>query len=691
MGNITRLADDLCNQIAAGEVVERPASVVKELVENAIDAGSTRIAIDIGAGGTGVVRVTDNGAGMDETDAVLAVERHATSKIRAVGDLLSLSTFGFRGEALPSIASVSKFSLRSRCHHADAGVEVSVESGRVTVVPCGMAPGTIVEVRELFFNVPARRKFLKSVGSESAAVSSAVEGLTLSQPTVAFVLHRDGKLVREWLRVSSREQRATLNRQEDQLAPMRGERGPLKVEAYLSPPERARTGANGLAVLVNDRVIRDRLLSRIVAQAYGSVLDPGRYPVGAVYIDIDPSLVDVNVHPQKAEVRFADARAVQDALFRIVTEGLAGSFGIAPASRIDRQRQHTIASHGSFSPHASPPMSSSSLTHASAVPSRPDRSFEHPPWTSTQERSRNEGARVSSGESDPWGLSPRGADKQATEPEAWGTPDANSLGRVPSPPIASSQFEPYTEPTSSGQRVSEQWSPRASLVESTDASIPLASQDLFPLAAVPTGAPSVTEGVGGGTNDGKLRFLAQLRSMFLLCEGADGLVIIDQHAAAERVTFARYRRAFYERAVASQRLLVPASLVISAEEMAFLEEEAETIEATGLEIRVVGSNQGLITAVPQILARADPERIARDLLDEARRCGSRGFSGAVDRVLATMACHGSIRAGEAVSAEEAHALIGALDDVEFAGHCPHGRPLLMKIRYSELERLMGRR
>jgi len=190
---------------------------------------------------------------------------------------------------------------------------------------------------------------------------------------------------------------------------------------------------------------------------------------------------------------------------------------------------------------------------------------------------------------------------------------------------------------------------------------------------------------------GQLRYLAQLRMMFLLCEGADGLVIIDQHAAAERVTFSRYRRAYLDRVVASQRLLVPASFGIDSEEMAFVEEESEAIEATGLEIRVVGANQGVVTAVPRLLERADPVRLARDLLDEVRRCGGRGFSGAVDMALATMACHGSIRTGDFVSAEEAESLLSALDDVEFSGHCPHGRPLLMRTRYSDLERLMGRR
>jgi DNA mismatch repair protein MutL len=621
VGTILRLPDELCNQIAAGEVVERPASVVKELVENAIDAAATRIEIDVGAGGIGMVRVTDDGVGMDESDARLAVERHATSKIEAVDDLLSLTTYGFRGEALPSIASVSRFALRTRRRDVDAGVQVSVEGGRVESVPCGMAPGTIVEVRELFFNVPARRKFLKSIGAESAAITTVVEGLALSQPSVAFLLNRDGRAARQWLRATSRKQRAVAGRPEDKLEPVIGERGPLKVEAYLSPPERARTGAGGLSVLVNGRVVRDRVLARIVAQAYGSVLDSGRYPVGVVYLDVDPALVDVNVHPQKAEVRFADARAVQDALFRIVTEGLAGAFGLAPASRAFFSKQ---------APQANGASASTAL----------------PPWMRPNDPGPGLGASEAvAGAPDPWGLRP--------DPQPEAAPVQPALGLRPASSSAA-----WNAP-----------SPGPSFVPS------------------PPSSPARVEEVSYG----HLRFLAQLRNMFLLCEGSDGLVIIDQHAAAERVTFARFRSAYQHRSVASQRLLVPATLPLDAEDVAFVEEGSEAIEATGLELRVVGPTQGLVTAVPQILTRADPARLARDLLDEVRRSGGRGFSDAVDRVLATMACHGSIRAGDPVSPEEAQSLLWALDEVEFGGHCPHGRPLLMRIRYDELERLVGRR
>jgi DNA mismatch repair protein MutL len=625
VGRIIRLPNDLCNQIAAGEVVERPASVVKELVENAIDAEATRIEVDVGTGGIGVVRVTDDGVGMDVRDAALAVERHATSKIAHVDDLLALRTFGFRGEALPSIASVSRFVLRTRQRDAQEGAEVACEGGgELSVRPCGMASGTIVEVRDLFFNVPARRKFLKSVGAESAAVTSAVEGLALSAPSLTFVLRRDGRKARQWLRSGDREQRARESKPDDDLRPVVGVRGPLRVEAYLSAPERARAGAAGLTILINGRVVRDRVLSRIVAQAYGSVLESGRYPVGVVYLDIDPARVDVNVHPQKAEVRFAETRAVHDAVFHTVTEGLAGAFGLAPASRAFLQPPQRPTVSGSAA--AVGPASG----WTAALPAPPVEARDMPPWErhdapkalAPSERSVEHGA-------DPWGLSPLVVVETATQ---------LPLGVSPGVPTSR-----RTNPT------------------------------------------------GGEICFGALRFVAQLRSMFLLCESDDGVVIIDQHAAAERVTFARYSAAYRERTVASQRLLIPVTMSIDAEDAVLIEEGSEAIEATGIDVRVMGPTTAVVTGIPQLLARGDPERLTRDLLDEARRVGGRGFSGAIDLALATMACHGSLRSGEAVSREEAGALLRALDDVDFGGHCPHGRPLLMRIAYEDLERQVGRR
>jgi DNA mismatch repair protein MutL len=334
MGQIRRLPPHLANQIAAGEVVERPASVVKELVENALDAGATRIKVEFELGGVQLLRVSDDGTGMDADDALLALERHATSKISGEADLSSLHTFGFRGEALPSIASVSRLRLVTRARENATATEVVVEGGGAPrVCPAGAGTGTTVEVRDLFFNVPARRKFLKSTGTEAAHVSEALHVSALSRPDASFFLMRDGKVVREWLRVRSRADRARQSLEGERLEACLGERGPLRFEAYLAPPERARAGAAALHLFVNGRPIRDRGLARAVAQAYGSVLEPGRYPLGVVFVELPPERVDVNVHPQKAEVRFDDARALYAAVTRELHPALARAFSVpAPAA-----------------------------------------------------------------------------------------------------------------------------------------------------------------------------------------------------------------------------------------------------------------------------------------------------------------------------------------------------------------------
>ncbi|MGH7271052.1 MAG: DNA mismatch repair endonuclease MutL, partial [Polyangiaceae bacterium] len=329
MSRVQRLPGDLANQIAAGEVVERPASAVKELVENALDAGATRVKVELERGGTALIRVSDDGGGMDAEDASLSLERHATSKLHHLDDLFALATFGFRGEALPSIASVAKLRLVTRARGQDEGTEVVVEGGGpIRSRPTGAAEGTSVDVRDLFFNVPARRKFLKSTATEAAHVSEAMLLAALSRPEVSFFLVRDGRAAREWLRAATRQERTSQAFEDESLVACLAERGPMRVEAYLAPPERARAGAAGLHLLVNGRPVRDRPLARAVAQAFGSVLEPGRYPVGVVYVELPPAEVDVNVHPRKAEVRFAEGRALFDAITRELHKAMAQAFSL---------------------------------------------------------------------------------------------------------------------------------------------------------------------------------------------------------------------------------------------------------------------------------------------------------------------------------------------------------------------------
>lgn len=580
MGRIRKLSDDLANQIAAGEVVERPSSVVKELVENALDAGATRIVVDVEQGGTTLIRVSDDGEGMGPEDALACLERHATSKIENFTDLADLHTFGFRGEALPSIASVSRLVLRTRARGAAEGTEVNVEGGAITSQPCGGAEGTTIEVRELFFNVPARRKFLKATATESAHIGDVILGMALSRPDVTFVLTRDGRPVREHLRATSRAERVRSIMTGERLIECRAQRGPVRVEAMLAPPERARAGATGLSVLVNGRPVRDRMLARAVAQAYGSVLEAGRYPLGAVWVDVPPDLVDVNVHPQKAEVRFADARWIFDAITRELYTVLSQAFGLP------------------------------------AVGPYPNTAWKgETPTLKTLEGAAREAVAIA----------------QATRVLG----DRNLFDPV--------EVNDRTEPQ-------------------------LAEAGMY----------------------ASLSYVGQVRGTFLLCEGDDALFILDQHAAAERVTFHRLKTAHSDKAVEMQRLLVPEVVEVTPSEVAALEENADELARLGVEVRAVGDAAVAVHAVPALLLRKEPARVVRDLVAELSRTAGRPFSAMIDLVLATMACHGSIRAGDPISRQEVDALLNALDEVDFAGHCPHGRPLVMRLAFTELERKVGR-
>ena len=603
------LDDSLADQIAAGEVVERPASVVKELLENALDAGATRVDVEIEGGGITRITVSDDGHGMAEDDARLSIERHATSKLSRFEDLNRLHSFGFRGEALPSIASVSRFSMRTRPRELDAGVELVYSgSGGPSVRPTGMAPGTSITVSDLFYNVPARRKFLRSSGTEAGHVADVVEAAALSRPEVTFSLVRDGRRIREFLRTEEREERVRQVSDGMKLSLCSGERGPMRVDAFLSRPEDARAGSGGLWLLVNNRPVRDRVLSVTIAQAYGSVLERGRYPRGVVYLDLPLPLVDVNVHPQKAEVRFADPRTVSDALYSILSKGLTTAFSLPPANR---------------------------------------------------------GA---------WGRPPAPA------------PTAPAQSPAPSAPASG-------PPTTGLQTVGTSADPTVS-TESTTATI--ASPDLAPIDDAKN-IIAVRDSAAAPIQPAEellwssLRFIAQLRQTYLLCEGRDGIYLLDQHAAAERVNFTKLRHQYQSRAVASQALLFPVTIEVTPAESELVEVHADKIREVGLDVRVRGPETLSIHGVPRLLQRASAERLLRDLLSELSRQGGRSFSAAVDLTLATMACHGSVRAGDPLSAAEVQALLVALDDADFAGHCPHGRPVVTFMSWAELERKVGRR
>lgn len=626
MGRIHVLDDALVDQIAAGEVVERPASIARELLDNAVDAGATRIIVEIGGGGLELVRVTDDGEGMDPDDAVLALRRHATSKLHAIENLETIGTLGFRGEALPSIASVARLVITTRTRAASGGTRVSLDGGGApTITEIGCAPGTSVEVRDLFYNVPARRKFLRAAATESAHIAEVVVRTALAHPALHLELRRDGRAARTYLPTSDLASRTSAVLELATLAHLEGTRDGVHVEALLDAPERARSGTTGLHTFVNRRPVRERTLARAVAFAYGSVLPPGRFPSGVVHITLDPREVDVNVHPQKAEVRFARGRAVLDAITRILAQGLGTSAWGGPAARGQgfwAARVGTTGSERSSEPTVT-------LADLLAVPQ----------------------------------VTSRGSDGDSTTPRAY--EDARDER---TPCVADASTQPSAPSPGEGD---DGWRMRAALR-------PLPTPPELP--ELPTRGPF-----------GTLRVLAQVRRMLLVCEGPDALHVIDQHAADERVQFQRLRRAHAAHEVMVQRLLFPERIEVSPRDAVLIEESRDEILALGLDVTLLGATTAAVHAVPAMLRRATPTRLVRDLVEQLEHSGGRGFGDAVDMAIATMACHGAIRAGDPLSNEEAQALLRSLDEVDdFAGHCPHGRPIVFSVPFSELERRLGR-
>jgi DNA mismatch repair protein MutL len=637
MGKINVLSSALASQIAAGEVVERPASALKELLENALDAGATRCDVEIEGGGITRLSVRDDGEGMTPEDAALCVERHATSKLVRVEDLSRLGSYGFRGEALPSIASVSRLTIETRPAHAELGTRVHVEAGAAAeTTTLGMAVGTRVQISDLFFNVPARRKFLRSSGTEAGHISDVLEAAALSAPQVTFTLERDGRKAREWLRAADRGERVRSAFEDEQLIHCEGQRGPLSLEAFVGRPERARLGAAGLRLFCNGRPIRDRAVLNTIAQAYGSVLERGRYPRGVVYLELPPELVDVNVHPQKTEVRFADTRALTDAVYDLLSRQLASALSLPPAAQRRWAPRQSAPLDGPRATDADVPgVTVPPLANASAAGVRPTSSPDF-------------GANGSGGEVEP----------PVRPNPGWEAPDTRprqqSLLRIE---------------------------------ESTNTDVARLDGYAVHPARAGGGEPRARE---AEVSWRKLRFVAQVRATYLICEAEEGLYVLDQHAAAERVHFHRLKKEYGESKMASQALLFPVTLSVTSVQRELIQEHEPDITRFGFDVQVHAEDTVSIQRVPRLLQRESSERLFRDLLAELSRAG-RGYSAAVDAALSTLACHTAVRAGDALDERQANALLRDLEGVDFAAHCPHGRPIVAFTSWSELERKVGRR
>ncbi len=615
MSRIRLLNPRLANQIAAGEVVERPASVIKELLENSLDAGATRIDVDVEQGGVKLLRVRDDGRGIIEGDLPLALSRHATSKIADLDDLERVATLGFRGEALASVSSVSRLVLTSCAEGAEQAWQVETEGRDMNprVQPAAHPRGTTVEVRDLFFNTPARRKFLRTEKTEFSHLEEVVKRLALSRFDVAFNLRHNGRSVLS-LRPAHTEQEAQRRVASicgpafvEQSVTIDQERGGLRLWGWVGLPTFSRSQADLQYFCVNGRMIRDKLVAHAVRQAYRDVLFNGRHPTFVLFLEVDPAVVDVNVHPTKHEVRFRDGRMVHDFLFSTLYRALAEQRpdGAAPASE-----------------------------------------------------------------------QPLGGELQ--QPAAMPAASGLSAG------VFSGQTHmPLQEPAAS-------WSVPA-MERPSPQQLAGASQGYAGLYGAAASQPTMPAETEAGEVPPLGYALAQLHGVFILAENADGLVLVDMHAAHERITYERLKQAMALEGLRSQPLLVPESLAVSQRQADCAEEHAEWFARLGFALQRMGPETLAIREIPALLRQADAAQLVQDVLADLMEYGtSDRIDAHRNELLATMACHGSVRANRRLTLAEMNALLRDMEQTERSGQCNHGRPTWTRMSMAELDKLFLR-
>ncbi|MCE8003661.1 DNA mismatch repair endonuclease MutL [Billgrantia ethanolica] len=624
----------LANQIAAGEVVERPASVVKELVENAIDAGSRRIEVELEAGGARLIRVRDDGSGIAEDDLPLALSRHATSKIASLEDLEGVASLGFRGEALASISSVSRLELVANVEDDPRGGWRVVAEGRQMeprVTPAPHPRGTSVTVRDLFFNTPARRKFLRTEKTEYGHVEEAFRRLALSRYDITWVLRHNQKTVHQLPAGDDP------TRRERRIAALLGKSfldnalhldlaaGGLRLWGWVGLPTHSRAQADQQYFFVNGRVVRDRLVAHAIRQAYRDVLFHGRHPVFVLYLEVDPTVVDVNVHPTKHEVRFRDGRLVHDFLFSSLHRALAEA---RPAERGAHADDAVVEQDDAAEVREPAPRWQQQPMALHATGDSPAR------VTADRVRAFMNGYRA---------LHPEHEERLLTPQPAEAGADAA---------VASS---PVREAAGVGEAPA---------------------------------LPAVDEGSGIPP----LGFaIAQLHGIYILSQTAQGMIIVDMHAAHERIVYERMKAQVHGGTLQTQPLLVPVSLAASHAEVATAEAEREAFSRLGVELDVAGPETLLVRQVPALLADADVEPLIRDMLGDLERYGrSDRLEAHINELLATMACHGSVRANRRLSVAEMNALLRDMERTERSGQCNHGRPTWTEMSLKQLDRLFLR-
>ncbi|BEP36386.1 DNA mismatch repair endonuclease MutL [Variovorax sp. V59] len=610
---IRELPDELISQIAAGEVVERPASVVRELLDNALDAGARQVTVRLASGGVRLISVEDDGQGIPREELTVALRRHATSKIASLNDLETVGTMGFRGEALAAINAIAELSILSRFAGADGAFALDGRTGELR--PVARAVGTTVEVRELFFATPARRKFLKTDATELAHCIEAVRRHALARPEVGFSVWHDGKLMEQWRAAERREQRLADALSDDfvaQSVAVEHLGGAVRVAGRAGIPDAARSRADQQFFYVNGRFVRDKVLSHAVRSAYEDVLHGQRQPVYALYLDIDPSRVDVNVHPTKIEVRFRDGREVHQAVRHAIENALA-----APRAG------------DAVAPAAPQPFFKPNVPASGATWAQPGINFV---------------------------AAERGAgDFEAMWPQRTGgsEPDSETGGSSPWPAAAAAFRAPAM-----GQPA-----------ESTAPSALSTNEQAWPLG----------------------RALAQLQGIYILAENSQGLIVVDMHAAHERIVYERLKTQLDGAAITSQPLLIPATFAATPQEVATAEACAAVLPTLGLEITPFSPRTLAVRAVPGTLADGDPVELARSVLAElAQHDASTVVQRAQNELLSTMACHGAVRANRKLTIDEMNALLRQMEATERSDQCNHGRPTWRQLSIRELDALFMR-
>ncbi|MGD8788864.1 MAG: DNA mismatch repair endonuclease MutL [Burkholderiales bacterium] len=602
MSQIHILNDLLISQIAAGEVVERPASALKELLENSLDAGASEISVQLHDGGIKQIRVTDNGNGIAQAQLKLALHRHATSKIDSLEDLESVASLGFRGEALASIAAVSHLTLISRSTDAGHGWKVESEAGRLSdAEPAPLAQGTVIDVQDLYFNTPARRKFLRTPATEFGHAEEAFRRIALSRPDVSMSLAHNARV--KW----RLQPGSTANRIRELLGTgFDGDaievdtgQGPLRLSGLIAQPAHSRASRDAQYTFVNGRFVRDRVLVHAIREAYHDVLHHDRHPAYVLFLELDPALVDVNVHPSKTEVRFRESRAVHQFVFHALEKALSATRPGAAAGTVG---------------------SNDNVVHVAHIPSLPST---RPPAPPGQNRT-------------------------------------SFATRQASMPLRAAQAEQFYSLLFARPEVAEAGA------DSGDAPLP---EEDHPLGFA----------------------LAQLAGIYILARNSAGLVVVDMHAAHERIVYESLKAAIDSDCVPTQTLLIPTTITASELEVATVEENGDLLGTLGFDMAVIAPNAVAVRAIPSLLGNADAARLAHETLREIAEYGAgRVLTERRNEMLSTMACHGAVRANRQLTVAEMNALLRDMEATERSGQCNHGRPTWFQITLAELDRMFMR-